>query len=161
AETAGGVVEADGGRTGIEGAGIGPDDTLTQQGDPQAFVREVVLDELGHRPVVKDMPGFAVGAEALVYLGLGRSIPDPRIALCRGSERVAEAADDVGHGTPPFEITGGEGTDLGIALFVVVPKLDTGAVEEWDEEAVDGRCPLETAGGEAEFLNHQWMEKAG
>ena len=161
AETAGGVVEADGCRAGVEGAGVGTDHTLAEDGDLQALVGQVVLHELGHGPVVEDVAGFGVGPEALVYLGLCRRVADPQVAFASRPQGIAEAADDVGHGAPALHILRGEAADLGLAAFVVVPELDARPVEEGDEEAVDRGRPLEAAGGKVELLDHQRVKQAG
>src|SRR6202050_3152337 len=66
AETAGSVVEADGGGTWVEGAGVRADDTLAEIRRLQPLVFEIALDELGHGPVVQQVAGFVVVAEARV-----------------------------------------------------------------------------------------------
>ena len=53
-------METDGGGAGIEGAGVGADDALTEISDLQALVFDVTLDELGHGPVEEDGAGFGV-----------------------------------------------------------------------------------------------------
>jgi hypothetical protein len=70
-----------------------------------------------------------------------------------GAEGIAEAADDIGHFAKAFNVAGSKGADLGGAALVVVPELDAAAVEEGNEEAVDGGCPGEAAAGKVEFFN--------
>ena len=85
AEASRGVVEADGGGAGVEGAGVGADDALAEIGGLQARVAEIVLDELGHRPVEEQMAGFLIVAEALVDLFGGGGVADPEISWARMS----------------------------------------------------------------------------
>jgi hypothetical protein len=46
-------------------------------------------------------------------------------------------------------------------LVVIVPKLNACAVEEGDEEAVDGGGPVKAARGECELFDDEWMEQSG
>jgi hypothetical protein len=69
------------------------------------------------------------------------------VRVRRGTEGVAEPPDDISHGAPTLNIAGCEGTDLGGAAFIVVPELDAAAIEKGDEEAIDGRGPVESAAG--------------
>ena len=61
----------------------------------------------------------------------------------------------------PDDVGGGEGADFGFAASVVVPKLNAGAIEEGNEEAIDGGGPLVTAAGQIELLDDQRMQQAG
>ena len=55
-------MKADVGRTRIERTGLGTDDTLSQVCRLQAFILQVVLDELRHRPVEQHGTRFFIGA---------------------------------------------------------------------------------------------------
>src|ERR1035441_10300575 len=151
-------MEADGSGAGIEGAGVGADDALAEVGDLQALIAQVVFDELGHGPVEEDGTRFRVTAEALFDLLAGGRLADPSVAgpgvgtgaaACRcGPQCIAQAADDIAHGVEPGNVGGGEGSDFVFAASVVVPKLNAGAIEEGNEEAIDGGGPLIGGAGE-------------
>ena len=161
AETAGGVVKADGGGAGVEGAGVGSDDALAEIGDLEALVAEVALDELGHGPVEEQTAGFFVDAEASVDLGGSGWFAEPDVGGTGGTQGVAEAAEDVVHGAPAFDVAGGKAADFFGAAVIVIPKLDGGAVEKGNEEAVDGGRPMKAAEEKAEFFDDKGMEQTG
>ncbi len=84
-----GMVEADRSGAGVEGAGVGADDALAEVRGLQARVAEVVLDKLGHGPVVEQVAGFLVVAEAVVDLvGRGASPIQKSRALSRALPRA-------------------------------------------------------------------------
>ncbi len=161
AEAAGGVMEADGGGAGIEGAGVGADDALAEVGDLQALVFEVVLDEFGHGPVVEQMAGFIVVAEAVVDFFGGGRVADPEIAVAGGTQSVAQAGEAVVHGAPALDIAGRKAADFRFAGGVIVPELNAGAVEHGDEEAVDGGGPVKSASGKVELFDNFGMQQSG
>jgi len=119
-----------------------------------------VLDHFGHGPVEEDGASFGVVPEAVFDLFAGGTVADPDVSFARGAERVAETADDGAHGVPAVDVYGRKFADGFGAALVVIPELNAGAVEKGNEEAVDGRRPLEAAAGQVEFLYDQWMEKA-
>ena len=51
--------------------------------------------------------------------------------------------------------------NLLLASSVIVPELDTAAVQERHKEAIDGRGPLKAALWQIELFNHQRMQKPG
>jgi hypothetical protein len=91
----------------------------------------------------------------------GRSYADPHIAFAGGTQFVAKTAEDGVHRLPAFDILRGKAADFGFALVVVVPELNTAAVKEWDEEAIDGGGPGEAALNEIELIDDKGMEQAG
>ena len=154
-------MEANGGSAGVEGAGIGSYDALTKQGRLQALVAEVVLDHFGHGPVEEDGAGFGVASESLFDIRPGGSVADPDVAVSCGAKRITEAADDVAHGVPAIDVVGGELEHSLGATFVVIPELNRRAIEERDEQPVDGRSPLETTAGQLKLFDDERMQQAG
>ena len=124
AQTAGGVVKANGSCAGVEGAGVGADDALAEVGNLEAFVAEVVLHKLGHRPIEEHGAGLRIVAEAVFDLLAGGSVADPEIARTRRAEGIAQTADHVAHGAESIHIAGRQCADFGGAAGVVVPKLN-------------------------------------
>src|ERR1700753_867103 len=154
-------MEADGSGAGIEGAGIGSDDALTEVGDLKALVAQVVFAELGHGPVEQDGSGFGVIAEAFFDLFACGRFANPGVVGVGGGagaadggggpQRIAQAAGDVAHGAGNSDVVGSEGAHFGFAARVVVPKLDAGAIEEGNEESVDRGSPLIATPRQVEF----------
>ena len=159
-------METDGCCTGIEGAGVGADDTLAEIGGLKALVGEVALDELGHGPFEEEGAGFVVVAEAVFDLIAGGRVADPDVAIAGRTKCIAQTVEHVVHGAPSGHVFRGERCDFSGAAVVVVPELNagaghTGVGEEGDEEAVDGRGPLVAAAGQVEFFNDERVEEAG
>jgi hypothetical protein len=157
-------MEADGSRARVEGTGIGPDDTLTEIGSLQAFVLQIMLDELGHRPVEQKMLRCVlegkIRAKPLLNLLLSGRLANPTVAVTGGSKGIAQAADKIVHGTPAGHVFGGESSYLVLAGSFVVPELNARSVEEWDKESVHRRSPTEAALGQIELRNHEGMQQS-
>ena len=152
---------ADGGRAGIERAGVGADDPLAEIGILQPLVLEITLDELRHRPMEEHLAGFLIVAQASVDLLLGGRVADPNIAIAGGPQSIAQAPDHGGHRFPAIHIAGSKAPDLFFAGIVVIPELHAGAIEKGNKEAVRSGRPMKTAIHQSQLIDHQRMEKSG
>ena len=89
-----------GGGAGIEGAGVGADDSLSKIGILQPLVLKIALDELGHGPMEEHVACFLVIAQACVDLLLSGCIAYPEIALSCRPQRIAQTPHYGGHRLP-------------------------------------------------------------
>src|ERR1700726_1282744 len=124
------MVKSNGGGAGIKRARVGTDNALPQVGHLQTLVVQILLDELRHRPLEKQFACFVITAQANFDLLACGSFADPEIALTRRPQRVAQSPQHFAHGLPALDILRREGANLSLALLVVVPQLDAGAVEK-------------------------------
>jgi hypothetical protein len=113
----------------------------------QPFVTQVVFYELGHRPIEEHVPRLLIFPEPPFNLFLTGRLSDPKIAITCRTQGIAQSAEHVTHRAPAFDVPGGEFANFRFAPVVTVPELDAGAVEEWNEEPIDRRCPLKAALG--------------
>ena len=147
---------------GSKGLALVPMTPWPRYGDLQAFVAEIVLDELGHGPVEEHGAGFLIVAEPQLRSARVWAHRRSRDRLRpAGRKSIAEPANDVAHGVPALHIVGGERADFGFAAFVVIPELNAGAIEEGNEEAVDGGGPLKAATGQVEFFDDERVQQSG
>src|ERR1700726_3352893 len=138
------MMEADAGGSCVERASIRPNYSLPEVRSLEPFVTQVVFNELGHRPVKKDVPRLLIIPEPPFNLFLGGSLTDPQIAITCRTQRITQSAKHVTHCAPAFHIPLSEVANLGFALLVTVPELNAGAVVEWDKQPVYSGCPLKT-----------------
>jgi hypothetical protein len=76
-----------------------------------------------------------------------RRLTDPHVSVACWPQSIAQPADHIIHGAPAFYITGGEVANLLLAPLIIIPKLNAGSIEEWNEQPIDCRTPLKTATG--------------
>ena len=147
-------MEADGRRAGVEGAGVGADHALAEVGRSAGARRSGSARRTRPSTSRRGRGGLRRRTPRRSSISASRRrVADPQVAFASRPQGIAEAADDVASWRASLHIAGGEAADLGLAAFVVVPELDARAVEEGDEEAVDGGRPLEAAGGKVELLD--------
>ncbi len=154
-------MEADAGGARIERARVRPDHALAEIRDLQAFVAQVALDELGHRPVEEHVLGFIVVAEPRFDLLARGRLADPQIAIARRTQCIAQAAKHVAHRAPAFHVARSESANFRLARVVIVPKLHARAVEEGNEKPVDRGRPFEAALGQSQFGDNERMQQPG
>ena len=154
-------MEPDGCGAGIEGAGVGADNTLPEIGDLQPFVPKIMLDILRHRPIKKYGKRLVVGAEPRFDLGGCWSFANPQIAGAGGTKRIAQPADHIAHRAPTGHIAWSHPAHLGFATIVIVPKLDAGAIKKWHEETVERGGPVEASSRQVQLVHDQRMQKSG
>ena len=154
-------MEPDGCGAGIEGAGVGADNTLPEIGDLQPFVPKIMLDILRHRPIKKYGKRLVAGAEPHFDLGWCWSFANPQIAGAGGTKRIAQPADHIAHRAPTGHIAWSHPAHLGFATIVIVPKLDAGAIKKWHEETVDRGGPVEASSRQVQLVHDQRMQKSG
>lgn len=151
----------DGGGAGIERAGVGADDALAELGDAEVVVGEEVVEEVGHGPFKEEFVGEWVVAESGFDFFAGGGGVEPEVVGAGGAKFIANAGFKGRHGLKAGEVSGGEAADFVVAAVVVVPELDGLAVEEGNEHAGEGGCPVEAVGGEGQFVDDGLMEETG
>src|SRR5579863_1069970 len=101
-------MKADGGSAGVEGAGIGANNSLAEIGDLQTLVLKIALDKLRHRPLEEQSAGLYVISEALFIVVKGGCVVEPQITRAGGAERIAQAAKHIVHRAPAIDIARGK-----------------------------------------------------
>src|SRR5258706_6913108 len=141
------VMEANAGGSCVEWAGVGANHSLPEVCNLQPFVTQIVFNEFGHRPVEEHVLRLLIVSKPRVNLFARGRLADPHIAVTCRTQGIAQSAKHVAHCTPAFDIPRSEFANFRLAPVVVVPELNAGAVEEWNEEPVDRRRPLKAALG--------------
>src|ERR1700761_320496 len=145
------MMKSNGGGAGGEWAGIRTDHSLPQVRRLQALIPQVVFDEFGHRPIEQHMLRLLISVKTRFNLFPCRRLTDPHISVVCRPQSIAQPADHVIHGAPAFYITECEVANLLLASLIIIPKLNAGSIQEWNEQSIHRRTPLKTATGQIQF----------
>ncbi len=142
----------------VERAGVGANHALAQIRALQPLVAQIALYKLRHRPIEEQSARLIVRADTLLNLRARRRFADPEVTFARRSQCIAQSRNHVIHRAPAIHIAGRKLAHLGCAQFVIVPKLNAGAVEKRNEQSVDSGEPFEPPPRQLQLLNYKRMQ---